>query len=70
MQKGRAKPSDGERTHVIHLCTRVCVENILLFISTYKDIQNILVTTHIYFSERILTRMLKVLCQKLHMFTS
>jgi len=49
MQKGRAKPSDGERTHVIHLCTRVCVENILLFISTYKDIQNILVTTHIHF---------------------
>ena len=62
MQKGHANPSDGERTHVIHLCTHVSVENIPLFISTYKDIQNILATTHIYFLERIHIRMLKVLC--------
>ena len=29
--------------------TSTCRKYILLFISTYKDIQNILVTTHIYF---------------------
>jgi len=33
---------------MIHSCTHARVENTLLFISTYKDIQNTLVTTHIY----------------------
>ena len=63
-QKCHVNPSDLDQTHMIHSCTHACVENTLLFTSTYKDIQNILVTTHIYiFSEKILTRMLKVLCQ-------
>ena len=43
----------------MHTCT--CRKYILL--STYKDIQNILSTTHIHFLERILTYMLKVLYQ-------
>ena len=67
-QKCRANPSDLDQTHVIHLCTRACVENILLLMSTYKNIQHILIAIHLYtFWKRKHTFMLKVLRQTLHL---
>jgi len=49
-----------------NLYERAYAQNILLFISIYKNIQNILVTTHTLL-KRIHICMLKVLCQNLHM---
>jgi len=47
-QKCHANPSDLDQTHMIHSCTRVCVENILLLMSAYKNIQHILIAIHLY----------------------
>ena len=47
-QKCRANPPDLDQTHVTHLCTRACVENILLLMSTYKSIKHILIAIHLY----------------------
>ena len=41
-------PPDLDQTHVTHLCTRACVENIPLLMSTYKSIKHILITIHLY----------------------
>ena len=53
---------------MIHSYTRAYVENILLLMSTYKNIQHILIVIHLYtFWKRKHTFMLKVLRQTLHL---